>query len=532
MPCAGHPPEFACAACSGTDTTPRRRPCDRCAMNQQLHATLADPVLGIPAQLQPVLVHFGSAGSPRSVAGWLTGMPGGTLLAELAQAAHHEQLTHALLDEQPQTPALHHVRDMLVQAGVLPARDEYLERIEPWLGEVLAGRPAQHAALVRPYATWHVLRRARRRSRGTSTMSAAGWARGRILAALAFLAWLDDRGTTLGTATQADVDDWLHGATRYRYLLRDFLAWATARRLAGNVTVPAPPPSELTGLISEDSRRELLSRCLRDPGIPLDVRTAGALLLLYSQFVSRLTKLTAADIEQHGPDTCLRLDTVPVLLPPRLAALVRAQLEAAPDHPGPRPLFPGRSPARPVAPQTLTRRLRQHGIEPRQARNAALAAWASDLPPAVLASLLGVHIQTAVNWASRIRRDWTTYLAERISPGGARPPPGRSACPASVQAADLGSDRRDVDGHGGVHGDQRADADGPVVLVHLGQRRRLQPVDLVPRPGVIAGDLGRARAVHLDDPVAEAAQPAQFQLTVRVEAGLDHHVARAGRERP
>jgi hypothetical protein len=111
---------------------------------------------------------------------------------------------------------------------------------------------------------------------------------------------------------------------------------------------------------------------------------------------------------------------VPVLLPRRLATLVRAQLDAAPAHPaprspGPRPLFPGRSPARPAAPQTLTRRLRQHGIEPRQARNAALAAWASGLPPAVLASLLGVHIQTAVNWASHTRRDWTTYIADRVS---------------------------------------------------------------------------------------------------------------------
>lgn len=236
----------------------------------------------------------------------------GRLLAALAATAHRRQLTHVLLDEQPQAPALHHVRGMLVQAGVLPARDEHLERIEPWLGEVLAGRPAQHAALVRPYATWHVLRRARRRSRGRGafTMSAAGWARGRILAALAFLAWLDDRGTTLGAATQADVDDWLHGASQQRYLLRDFLTWASARRLAGQVTVPALPRSELTGLITEDSRWQLLSRCLRDPGIPLDVRTAGALLLLYGQFVSRLTRLTAADIEQHGPDTCQRLDTV------------------------------------------------------------------------------------------------------------------------------------------------------------------------------------------------------------------------------
>jgi hypothetical protein len=29
--------------------------------------------------------------------------------------------------------------------------------------------------------------------------------------------------------------------------------------------------------------------------------------------------------------------------------------------------------------------------------------------------MLGVHIQTAVNWASRIRRDWTTYIADRVS---------------------------------------------------------------------------------------------------------------------
>jgi hypothetical protein len=73
----------------------------------------------------------------------------------------------------------------------------------------------------------------------------------------------------------------------------------------------------------------------------------------------------------------------------------------------------------------VTRGLRQNGIEPRQARNSALAAWACDLPPAVLASLLGVHIQTAVNWASHISRDWTTYIAERVS----TPAPGNTARP-------------------------------------------------------------------------------------------------------
>jgi hypothetical protein len=63
------------------------------------------------------------------------------------------------------------------------------------------------------------------------------------------------------------------------------------RRLAGQVTVPALPRSELTGLITEDSHWELLSRCFRNRAAR---STSGALLLLYGQFASRLTRLTTA----------------------------------------------------------------------------------------------------------------------------------------------------------------------------------------------------------------------------------------------
>jgi integrase len=58
------------------------------------------------------------------------------------------------------------------------------------------------------------------------------------------------------------------------------------------------------------------------------------------------------------------------------------------------------------------------------------AAWASDLPPAVLASLLGVHIQTTVNWASHTRRDWTTYIADRVSTPARVHHPAQQASPA------------------------------------------------------------------------------------------------------
>ncbi|MGH3282865.1 MAG: hypothetical protein ACRDNW_27570 [Trebonia sp.] len=58
----------------------------------------------------------------------------------------------------------------------------------------------------------------------------------------------------------------------------------------------------------------------------------------------------------------------------------------------------------------------------------------------VLVSLLGVRVETAVNRASHTRRDWTSYIAERISARG----PG---CQPGVQAADFGGDGRDVDRH-------------------------------------------------------------------------------------
>ena len=77
----------------------------------------------------------------------------------------------------------------------------------------------------------------------------------------------------------------------------------------------------------------------------------------------------------------------------------------------PRPLFPGQH----LGAEALTRRLRQHDIEPRQARNQALAAWAAELPAPVLADILGLHVTTAEQWAQRARRDRTSYIAERAA---------------------------------------------------------------------------------------------------------------------
>jgi hypothetical protein len=386
-------------------------------------ALLADPIQGVPAQLEPLITALTSAPNPSSVLDWITRRSGAQLLAGLAARAHHEPLSHDLLDTCEQTPALHHLRQLLVHAGILPERTEYLDRIGPWLGQLLAGCPPAHAAVIRPFATWHILRRARGRARRQGfTPNAARWARSHILIAVQFLAWLDQRGTTLATATQADVDAWLDNATQHRYLVRAFTEWATARRLATGLTVPAIPHTEPADFPGEDTRWRLLRRCLDDTSMPLDIRAAGTLLLLYGQFTTRLARITAGHLEHDGHDIYLRIDTTPVLLPPKAAALICAQRDATParaNYQQPtadaRPLFPGRLHGQPVRSEALSRRLRQHGIPPRQSRNAALAAWAADLPAPVLADILGLNISTAEAWAQRTRRDWTAYIAQRAA---------------------------------------------------------------------------------------------------------------------
>lgn len=79
----------------------------------------------------------------------------------------------------------------------------------------------------------------------------------------------------------------------------------------------------------------------------------------------------------------------------------------------PRWLFPGRIPGQPLDLHSLNNQLNRRGISARPARNGALAALASDLPAAVLADFLGIHVNTAVRWVTYARRDWTTYLAAR-----------------------------------------------------------------------------------------------------------------------
>ena len=298
--CAGHGEKYLCRRCGQPADVLARGVCSRCALQQRVHELLGGP--GHTTSLGPIREALLGAANPKSVLTWLGRSNSARILAALAR--HDGPLTHQLLDTFPRSHSRSQIRQALVHAGLLPPRQELIEDVGAWLDDLLGDVPLEHAQLVRPFARWMVLRRARN--------------------------------------------------------------------------------------------------------------------LLYGQPVSRIVQLRPEQLSRCHGQAYLVFDRHPVLIPPRLADLIdQLHATATPTavlggRGSPASwLFPGQVPGRHLSVNGLVRQLNTYGIQARIARSATLINLAADLPAAVLADLLSMHINTAVRWVKRARRDWASYLAAR-----------------------------------------------------------------------------------------------------------------------
>ena len=309
---------------------------------------------------------------------------------------------------------------MLVAAGALPARDERLTALERWISQVIAGQADPgHRRALRGYAVWHHLRRLRGRLDGRpASRQQAKNVRDHVAAAAAFLDWLTARGLTLAACTQADLDQWLAGTSGHLVRSANFVRWAVARRHASGLTAPATRWTGPSGPLDQDRRWADARRLLHDDAYPAADRVAGLLVLLYAQKLSVITALTTQHVLHEDGRTLLRLGSRPIVLPAPLDALV-AGLAAGRRPPGssllgvPSPwLFPGRRPGSALTEDALAQRLHALGISPRQGRSTALFTLAADVPAAILAKTLGIHVQAAIQWQKISAGDWAAYAAD------------------------------------------------------------------------------------------------------------------------
>jgi hypothetical protein len=173
-----------------------------------------------------------------------------------------------------------------------------------------------------------------------------------------------------------------------------------------------------SSVIDTETRWEQARWLLHDDTLKPEDRVAGLLVLLYAQYPATVSRLTLEHLQTADGQVRIRLGREPVVLPEPLDALVlqvaagrhgHAAIGGQETSPW---LFPGGQPGRPISAYQLAERLRQLGVYSGQSRSAALFQLATDLPAALLARMLGIHITVAVAWQRASAGDWMAYAAD------------------------------------------------------------------------------------------------------------------------
>ena len=404
-----------CPACGQPGRMIAAGSCERCTANRRLRDLLGDQAGHIRPRFRALYQALAAADRPDSVTAWLDKSAAPAILNGLRGS----ELTHEALDELVPRRAAEHLRAVLVAIDALPPRDERLIRLERWAAKVIAGRASHDQQLLHRYAIWQVLRRLRGRLRGAGATSGQDdAARRSIRAAAALLDWLTARDLTLPAARQGDLDAWLASTPATHHVpAGNFVRWARKQKLT-RLDFAAVKWSGPSGVMDTGTRWEQARWLLRGDTLEPQDRVAGLLVLLYAQWPASITRLTPGHIQASDGQVRIRLGREPVLLPEPLDALIQQLAATRHGHAAigsqhtPPWLFPGGQPGRPITASRMTERLRHLGIHPGQARSTALFQLATDLPAAVLARMLGIHITVAVAWQRASAGDWTAYAAD------------------------------------------------------------------------------------------------------------------------
>lgn len=403
--CCGQPHPWTCHACGVLAAPYSRGRCPRCAAQEELLAVVSRD--GEPLEMLTLLLDFFDIENrPMAAIGW-TRSRSAAVLRRLADVG---SITHEALDQETNRSAAGYLRALLVFTQVLPPRDSELDDTITWLVHRLRTLRPRDQAIVRRYAVWHVLRRANRQPHRPATRKHA---RQRLLLAMRLLAWLESEGEELNSLSQASFDRWLATGPPARAEIRDFVRWARSQHLVGELLVPLRRRSRPSEYLSTEQRWAALRRCIVDGTLPLNLRVAGALLLLFALGPTALATMRIEQVIRRGDCVELLVGRTPIQLPGALADLVLQQRQVA-ELTNTGWLFPGQNPGRHLDPNSLAVRIKQRlDIGVRPSRNAALAHLAKELPVPVLADYLGLAHSTAAQWADLVEHQWAEYIVMR-----------------------------------------------------------------------------------------------------------------------
>jgi hypothetical protein len=414
--CAGLRFDYQCTRCGQFTRPLRTGQCARCQITAALAAAAPG---GIPAALTPLLDEMVWDDPSRGIR-WLRVSPVARLLLTMLAAPEvtHEALEDAAAQGAAGRRTAERLRGLLAASGALPYRDTGMLHYEARVAEILTTVPAVSQMAVRRYARWAVTRPLQERAANSEAAAAdlARWPLARIRAAVQFTAGLAKAGQSLGTVTQSHLDAWTAEIPGSAPVLRGFVNWAASHGyMAADLEIPWRSSREDRRGMDDQERLTLAGHLLRtQEGAPRD-RLGAVLILLFGQQATRVARLktSAVSLDSDGR-VHIALGDTPVRLREPLTHLAVTVADEA-RRAGSPWLFPGEN--GPISSARFRERLGKVGVTSVPlARNSALAAFAADVPPALLADKLGLSISAAVAWSKAVGAARADYAGLRNGP--------------------------------------------------------------------------------------------------------------------
>lgn len=426
LTCAAIPGDYTCRTCGHEGEIHRRGECARCALRDDLCTILMHHPAD-PAAMETLLEVLCGVDRPESILTWKRNIQVLQLLGGITSGAI--PLTHEGLDAAGPGRHIEHLRSMLVHHDLLPPRDEHLARFERWLATKLdaVDSPAVRGP-VEQFATWHHLRRLRSGSKpGQGTDGPKRAAQQEITETIKFLTWLEQtHARTAATCSQQDVDEYLASGPTTRHLIRTFFVWAKRSKINTSITIEHRQ-ARTSPTITQDQRLAWLKELLTGDSESLPYRIAGILLLLYAQPLTKIASLKVTAVIRVGAETRIALGKEPTPVPEPFASQLHHHLYNRPNQrttggavatPW---LFPSSRAGRHLDPQSIMHRLRWLGIELLGSRNRALQELVSQIPPPVVAKMLGYSDQVTQKHAAEAGNTWAMYASTDRANTSAKP---------------------------------------------------------------------------------------------------------------
>ena len=330
-------------------------------------------------------------------------------------------IAHKSLDILEQTHRIHYLRRVLMNAGTLPPIDFFLNDYEIWAKSFVAELPDSQSNIVQRYNRWFVLCSLRRHAVDESTDSWSARLRKTELRTIArFLSWCESSGLSLGEVKQHQLEFYLaRHSPSVSDVLRNFVRWSRRNRLATNLQPIKPRPRMPRPAMSEEDRWTWIDRLLVDDTIDLRARIAGLFVVAFAQPVTRCLRLRRSDVFEDKRQVSIRFADDPVRMPENIGQLILEYLHGQRQGSIYTPrsaewLFAGQSPNAPMTAANMSLILRNAGLQPRQAREAAMRQLSSSLPARVVADTLGGSIQAAARWSQLSGGTWKDYPGLRM----------------------------------------------------------------------------------------------------------------------